>query len=403
MNWIYFSEMYRNRQPAPWRGRALTTIGIAIAISLFATLPANSAPQESDRLGLTQLELENYAKEAGLPLENAARTLADQEIFAEMVATWSDDSAFVDAEWRGQLGGRITIKTALEQKIHDSSARVTFPVMVEIDRNERMSNKERERATEGVARQLTKMKVDEYALGIDPLSNVLTLTVPERQGHSVDELKALASDAALSAAGKPLEVVVEVTPSHPEPAHRGGQPYLLGTNPANYCTGGFTVTRSSVLGVSTAAHCSPKPSYYDGAAVGETVGGSDRDVRWTRVYGTSSAQFQYTANGYYTANTSRNPTIGEAVGRYGRTTGANSGTVRLSGQCLKYTGWPEYCGLFATGTKTLIAGDSGGPWYLRAPGPVTVALGISSGTYSGRDYFSGVGSLNLLNMVVVTA
>lgn len=251
--------------------------------------------------------------------------LEGQGRFAKAVADWAGmpDDPVIHAEWRGALGA---------------------------------PTKGRERATERIAKQLSQEGVDEYALGMDPVSNVVRLTVPQRAGRRVDELTSMAREAVVAAVGEPLSVVVDFTSSHPVPTHRGGETYLLGGGPG-HCTGGFSVANSDVVGISTAAHCSPKPSYYDGSIVGSTPAGADRDVRWTRVYGAKSAKFRYSSgNSYYTVNSSRNPAIGEAVGRYGAAPGANSGTV-----------------------------------------------GISSGYYNGRDYLSGVGSLNLLNMIVVTA
>nr|NLI49342.1 hypothetical protein [Propionibacterium sp.] len=345
-----------------------------------------------------------YAREVHIPEENAVVALGNQGNFADMVASWSErpDDPVVHAEWRGEEGGRVAVKASLSREARDFASRATFTVIVDVDSSGRLGIKARERATETIGKHLTRAGIEEYALGLDPVSNVLTITVPEASSRSAGELTKMGSEAAVAAVGQPLGVNVEITSNPPVPTHRGGQTYLLGGGPG-YCTGGFSVTNSGLAGISTAAHCSPKPSYYDGAVVGETVGGADRDVRWTKVYGAKDARFQYTTGGYYTVNTSRNPTIGEGIGRYGARTGANSATVQLSGQCLKYSGWPQYCGLFATGSQTLQPGDSGGPWYVRVPGPQTVALGISSGYYNGRDYFSGVGSLNLLNMVVVTA
>ena len=383
--------------------RPLVSLGVACLIALLAGTPAIASPNESSSGGLTRSELQGYAETVGIPIEEAGSTLENQARFAREVSVWSETSGaeLVHAEWHGEKGGHLTVKRALEPKAREFASQAPFPVTVDATGDGRMGVTVRHHVTEIIGKQLEGMSVAEYALGIDPISNRVSLTVPARIGLSAGTLKEMASRAAVAAVGKPLDIEIELTEGYPEPAHRGGQQYALGATGGS-CTGGFSVTRSSVAGISTAAHCSPQPSYYDGSIVGETVAGADRDVRWTKVYGTASAEFKYTDVGYYTVNTSRNPTIGEGVGRYGMTTGANSGIVKLSGQCLKYDGWPQYCGLFATDRKTLLPGDSGGPWYVRTPGPTTVALGLSSGTYNGRDYFSGIGSLNLLNMVVVT-
>ena len=144
-------------------------------------------------------------------------------LFATVVAAWLQrpDDALVHAEWRGACGGLIIVKPTLERAARAFAAEAGFPVAVEVDTAGRLGADARERATRDIARELTARHVDEYALGIDPVTNQLTLSVPASLGIPIATLRSIARGAAVAATGRPLAVVIEITSTGPQPAVGG--------------------------------------------------------------------------------------------------------------------------------------------------------------------------------------
>lgn len=121
-------------------------------------------------------------------------------------------------------------------------------------------------------------------------------------------------------------------------------------------------------------------------------------MRRTWVSGWGSPQFLIATNNFRTATSSSNPVVGAEVCEYGKTTIQSCDIVEASSICVTYTGFPQYCGLFKTRRNFAAGGDSEGPWFFG-----NRAHGITSGIIPGdADLFSGVGSLNLLSVIVVT-
>ncbi|NNH07180.1 trypsin-like serine protease [Cellulomonas fimi] len=123
-------------------------------------------------------------------------------------------------------------------------------------------------------------------------------------------------------------------------------------------------------------------------------------MRWTRfTAGTSGNSFQYNFGQYRLVTSAGDAVVGGAVCKFGLTSGFSCDTVESKGNCTTYSGFPTFCGLFRTVNENASPGDSGGPWFYG-----NKAHGVHSG---GSDYlydqFSGIGSLALLGVTVVTS
>jgi streptogrisin C len=288
-------------------------------------------------------------------------------------AEWGHGSGFVWVTERGRLLAEETF--------------INAPVGVAV--STAPSERDQQRLLDSVADSL----IDNFGLfdlQFDFKRNVLEVAVdpssPAKSALPADVARA-ASEAGTSV------VIVERDLGSPLPDARGGMAYST-------CTGGFVVQSLGVYGIGTAHHCITKPSTYDGSNVGTTTAYSTRDVRWSRfTSGTPQPVFRYGWGNYRTVTSSSNPVIGGLVCKFGTTTGNTCDVVVSSGHCVTYANFPQFCGLYRTGNRDAAPGDSGGPWYYGSR-----ALGIHSGgdNFWNYDQFSGIGSLNLLGVTVIT-
>lgn len=257
------------------------------------------------------------------------------------------------------------------------------------------SERERETLASELSSEISQSSSTGFSVEIAPLEPIaiVTLHIDDEAARAIDEPSR--DRAAAFARERGLKIVYRVSSPDeaPAPAARGGLAYST-------CTGGFIVSSSGVYGISTAQHCATKPATYDGSTTGSSTALGGRDVRWTRfIIASPSRTFQYDFGKFRAATGSGDPVVGTVACKFGNTTGYSCDTVESSGNCTTYAGWPQFCGLFRTANNYVSPGDSGGPWFYG-----NTARGITSGYSSGdSDIFSGIGSLNLLSLVVYTS
>jgi len=158
------------------------------------------------------------------------------------------------------------------------------------------------------------------------------------------------------------------------------------------CTWGFAVRNAAGLrGVSTAHHCASvknsndpiNQATYSDHGGGNPVNlslrgraaGAHGDIAWyAHSTHPSTNVFYFNHNQTRQQLASAQPTVGQILWKYGRTTGRASEEVYRLNECVNYSGYPQYCGLTAMHRNIVQGGDSGGPWYFG-----NTAYGITSG------------------------
>jgi hypothetical protein len=152
---------------------------------------------------------------------------------------------------------------------------------------------------------------------------------------------------------------------------QGGRNLNLISNNTASCTASFTAVRNGVQGVLTAAHCPNDLRYTDklgvikyvATAANSTNGMNDFQFHKTLSGNSTNAQFKASSTGDRTVKAVSNPSNGQIVCKWGRTSGYGCATVAQSGYCVTYSGIGTYCGLVAVGGNITAPGDSGGPWF----------------------------------------
>lgn len=357
--------------------------------------------QEAGSLsGFTSAEIEDLqllSKSKGVAVTELAARFSGLSEFYQIVDPLraAVNDGLVEARW---LNGRGLLVVASSLKEQANRLVALHPeVSVDVTVSDVPGERQQDAIAEVLIQQVAKDINGQVTVKYDAPSGQAWVRIPANAIASSAMREQWATIVRSQVAGRTAVVVEVGDGEQPTPAARGGLAY-------SSCTGGFMVKTGSSRGISTAHHCSSKPSSYDGSSTGTTYPYSSRDVRWTKITsGTASAQFVYDRTGssgtslFRTATSSGNPVVGAYVCKFGKTTGSSCDYVEDSGRCVNYAGWPEFCGLFYTQGHSVQLGDSGGPWYSG-----NKALGITSGYDGGGDYFSGIGSLNLLGVTVVT-
>lgn len=361
-----------------------------------ASLTANFTPAELEDL---QLYAAQYGEPLGAVLERFAGLSEFTNVADQLRNRLPDD--FVAATW-GNGSGEIVLRPGAARRAASALTRAGADVTVV--EQDVPSEKAVEQALFDVSAAFAETTDSSFTTSYDRAGNQIVLTVDAigpaaGTSNAAEPPASVADERSLSAqapaSGVPIDVVVEYEPgSAPQPEVAwGGRAY-------SGCTGAFIVQSSGVRGISTAHHCGTKPSTYDGATLGTTTALGDRDVRWARfTSGTSGNYFQYNFGQYRAATSAGDPVVGGAICKFGLASGSSCDTVESKGHCVTYSNWPTFCGIFRTVNENASPGDSGGPWYYG-----NKASGVHSG---GSDYlydqFSGIGSLALLGVTVVTS
>ncbi len=339
-------------------------------------------------------DLQSYADQNGRRLGDVAAQfngLADFESLADD-AKASMPEAFVGAVW-GFGQGTITVRPGAGATVR-TLAGGHSPKTSVVERD-LPSEREQQALVASVAEALAGGSEGSLDVYYEMAGNRVVTSVGPGAKALSQAVPAGLKDRAI-AIGTRVDVV-ETDTLQQEATARGGMVY-------GGCTGGFIVSGSGTRGISTAAHCTTKPSSYDGNSLGTTATPyiTSYDLRWTTfTSGTSGNSFQYTSGGYRNATSTGNAAVGGVVCKYGKTTGSFCTTVASTGHCDG-----QYCQLLQTVSGSVQPGDSGGPWYYG-----NKALGITHGFvykigYPGSpiaDLFTGVTGVTLLGVTVVTS
>lgn len=220
----------------------------------------------------------------------------------------------------------------------------------------------------------------------DPVAHAVTVTV---WTDAPAEVAAFHHDHATTVGGvwADVEIRVEYEPAAQAPVTdsntRGGYGYIT-------CTGGFIATRGTAYGITTSAHCTFKPTAYDGDNTGSTyVASSSRDVRFTALSGgTPQNRFRYDFGVTRAITGTGVVSVGQSLSVFGQTSGYGSTSVESYEGCVAFTSGDTWCYLYYTQTKVTTGGDSGGPWFLGYTG-----YGFTTGSNSGGSFITTVASV----------
>jgi hypothetical protein len=226
----------------------------------------------------------------------------------------------------------------------------------------------------------------------------------------VDEEKALSDVAKLMGVDE-LPVRIMIQPGGSMSQNRlekttvhGGYPLISATD---YCTTGFTATRSGHDGVITADHCEDKMAYNgdDTVLAFEKASNSfynfDKrlyyyyDIQFLKTKGSNDAdaRFRSKAGTLTTVKSVSDPVKGATIYRYGAKSGQKKYKVYQVDTC-HYFRKPKktYCKIAVADTASSLGGDSGGPWFsgTTAKGTHTGTLEISGAMRNVFTHISAV-------------
>jgi hypothetical protein len=226
--------------------------------------------------------------------------------------------------------------------------------------------------------RLQEAGLEDVGARYDPHAAAVVATVFDMELMGAIESQSLETDSFVIASTDypPMEILLEFS-DEPVPVAesttRGGMAY-------GGCTGGFVGYRDGYDGIVTAAHCSTKPSTYDGDSTGSTYTASgSRDLRFTRPSGgTPDNRFRYAWGKYKDVTSLGIVSPGITLCHFGTATGNACSKVATYEGCATYSSGQTWCGLWMTQTNVSQGGDSGGPWYYGSR-----AYGIHSGGASG--------------------
>jgi hypothetical protein len=165
--------------------------------------------------------------------------------------------------------------------------------------------------------------------------------------------------------------------------------YVRGGGSLSSCTAGFAVSRyighTLVYGLSTAGHCGDSQNYEGRAVLSFKAEhqGSWGDMQWHSSSERVSDDFHASASDIRDTAAVGFATEGQALCRYGKTTGKECSNVYQLNHCNG-----SRCRLTLMNTNEAAGGDSGGPWFYG-----TTAHGIHQGEkfyWGAKDLFTPV-------------
>ncbi len=378
--------------------RALPLLVPLILLASCRTAVDNVGPQNVSVLAngdALRKDAAQYAKEVGVPLDEALRRLKLQDEIGKFDAklTNGEPATFGGLWIQHEPDFRVIVNmTSNAGKVADYARSTSFASIVEVRK---------------VAKSLKQLEAEQLeadrtaqAAGIKSESetnvfeNKVVMLVKNQQMFK----SAVATSRALTL---PEGVELVETPSFSVPMANGiaGQIAYDISSPRFYCTTGYTVSINGYKGITTAGHCDPDLSYGTGKVPmtyrGEWYGGSN-DFQW---YTSSQLTFQPWARdaetdsstpGYryiYAVGNRPEQPINAYMCKYGQTT--KYGCGRIQSKTWR-TFFPPSVSPPSTATyirlrsrvngQTVvlaISGDSGGPVYNGHK-----ALGMISGGYN---------------------
>lgn len=355
---------------------ARSSLATALVVSLVALGTAS---------GATAADGDGAAGKDAQTLQAEAKTAGQQEAFTaflvEVIAASGPD--VVDHAWRGDHG-TIAVKPWAVEATERAAAARNVKILVTSARADALALDERAGVERAVLALASEVPAKSLAARYVPAINTVVVTAwtddEKATSGALDQVLAL--EAARDAVRPAIEFEVQGADDAPRATAdvEGGLAY-------SNCTGGFIGKKGSEWGILTAAHCTTKPSTYDGAATGATyVASNSYDVRFTTLTGGTPVNKFWNGSAYRTITATGIVTTGALLYKYGKTTGYGATTVESYAGCVYYTNVnATYCGLYYTVDDIVDGGDSGGPWFVANTG-----YAYTSGENSGGSFISPI-------------
>nr|NLD41231.1 hypothetical protein [Actinomycetales bacterium] len=367
------------------RRRALVVLATAALLVAGGFTPISAeVPIGPGTSAITQLELDEI------------RATEKQEVFTSFLAEVLDhhQAHVVDHAWRDDHGFVVVSAQAVEEVEGLAESR-EVKIVVETAHPDALRFDQRSDVERAVLTLLSDVPSTSLAARYEPATHSVIVTVwaveHEVAAERVDA--ALAGDHGIGQMGLTIEVEYEEAQDGPRAASdtEGGLAY-------GSCTGGFIGTKGTAYGILTAAHCTTKPSTYDGDTTGATyVASHSYDVRFTTLTGGTPVNRFYMGSAYRTITSLGIVTPGILLYKYGKNTGYGSTSVESYAGCVYYGNVNKtYCGLHYTTSNIITNGDSGGPWFVANAG-----YAFSSGFNQGGTYISAISWASAISGVSV--
>lgn len=224
---------------------------------------------------------------------------------------------------------------------------------------------------------------------------VVTVWTDDVSSAAAEASSSLGVQSLLTDVGPSVTVMYESADEAPQAASttQGGENY--GT-----CTGGFVAKRNTDYGILTAAHCTYKPSKYDGDTTGSSFTASNNvDMRYTILTGgVAQNKFRVSSSTLRTINAVGVVTQGLTLYKYGKETGYGNATVKEYAGCIYYGNVDAtYCRLWRMDKDVTDGGDSGGPWFRSYTG-----YGLTSGSGPSGSLITPIANVSTIKSGSVT-
>lgn len=318
-------------------------------------------------------------------LQEEATATRGQDLFSDasqgILDSYPDD--VVDFAWHDDFGS-ITVKPGAREAIAAQAAKADVTILIETASVDAVAYNDRSDLELTVLDLVADVEAESFAARYDAATNTVIITAWTSDKNSTDQQinAALTDRSARSHIGVPVQVEYASVSDAPQEnsTTQGGEVY-------GGCTGGFIGNRGSTYGIITSAHCTTKPSKYDGDNTGSTYTASNnRDVRYTVLSGgTPQNKFRYNGSSYRTITSTGTVSTGLLLFKYGKTTGYGSAKIESYKGCVTFTSGNTWCNLYYTEKKVTQGGDSGGPWFVANKG-----YGFTTGSNSGGTYVTPV-------------
>lgn len=361
-------------------------LGIVITSAAVVSLglsTAHAAPQPS-RAGSDDTRL----------VAQELRATTGQAVFSDLVARTleSHPEAVVDFSWDGD-GGTLVVAPDAAASVGARLTAERADVTVETAAPGAVPYLDRSAVELAAIERLQDSGAESLAARYDVETHAVVVTAwTEDEAATAEQVDGLLARAGARAAAGPA-IAVEYEPAQDVPQEnttQGGEVY-------GGCTGGFMATRGSAYGITTSAHCTTKPSRYDGDTTGSTyVASNNRDVRFTALSGDRAEnKFRINASTLRTITSTGIVSTGSVLFKYGKTTGYGSSTVESYKGCVTFSSGNVWCNLYYTKDKVTSGGDSGGPWFVASKG-----YGFTTGSNSGGSYITPVAHVGSISGTV---
>lgn len=356
---------------------------------------ASSTPKSAED-GHDEEWFNTLSSELGIPSEDAVARYAWSDEFSDALArvkgVHGDTFAWGAMNPSGEVGATVAFVGEPPAGVVDLFSEVPVPVTIEggapqseksyVDAVSsahyaaRASLKARGLSSNAVASEYDRVSGTVLVHLLGSTAKVPEVALNAIQSHAIAAVNRMPLAAAERRPA--VEVVAALGGSAQNDILRGG-------GQMSGCTSGFTVRDldSGLRGLLTADHCGTSQSY-EGRSLNyrRSLAASRGDISFFSSSETASPTFWRSFSTYNTVTTHpMAPALGQALCKFGRTTGQSCDTVRNFGACRG-----PYCNLVEMYNRRADGGDSGGPWFDGAR-----AVGIHSGGVCAvgcRDQFS---------------